>query len=440
MDRDLISMDFTKIQPYVEQALTVETVIQTLWVGVALSVSVFIARRVRKTVDSSLNDDKKEWIDPVLRSMRPVIYPASLTAFFLIYIIAAEKLVFPRTLMGVALNLSLAWLAINFLTQFLRRGRLSRWIAAVIWGVAALHILGIWDTTLLLLNGIKFGLGEKTVSLLDMLRGLLSFAAFMWVAALLARLGDRQIRLVEDFTPSLQVLLSKMLKITLVVIALLFSLDAMGFDLTGLAIFSGAVGVGLGFGLQKVVSNFVSGIILLMDRSVKPGDVIAIDAGGEKTFGWVNHMGARYVSVIQRDGKEHLIPNELLITQKVENWSYTNDLIRLHIPIGVSYKSDIHKARELILEALREEPRIKDNPEPLVHMVGFGDSSVDFQARGWISDPVNGVTNIMSSVLVRVWDKFQAHGIEIPFPQRDLHVRSISEEVLKQLNKKGKAA
>jgi small-conductance mechanosensitive channel len=251
-------------------------------------------------------------------------------------------------------------------------------------------------------------------------KGLLAFAAVLWVANVLARLSETQIQRVDQLTPSLRVLISKVLRVMFIVFAIVIGLNTVGIDLTSLAVFSGAVGVGLGFGLQKVVSNFISGIILLLDRSIKPGDVIAI----EDTYGWVNKLSARHVSVITRDGKEHLIPNELLITERVENWSYSDRNIRLKIPVGISYDADPREALALMKEAAAECPRILKKPEPRALMIGFGDSSVDLELRCWISDPNNGVANIKSDVLLLIWDKLHEHGIEIPFPQRDVHIKS----------------
>lgn len=165
-----------------------------------------------------------------------------------------------------------------------------------------------------------------------------------------------------------------------------------------------------------------------MDRSIKPGDVIAVGT----SFGWINHPGARYTSVITRDGIEHLIPNEELITQRVENWSYSDDPVRLRIPIGIAYDSDPRTAIKLCVEAAEMVPRVQLKPEPRCQLRGFGDSSLDLELRVWINDPSNGRANVISEVLLEVWDRFHEHGIEIPFPQRDLHLRSMFGE--KQLD------
>ena len=216
---------------------------------------------------------------------------------------------------------------------------------------------------------------------------------------------------------------TKLLRITLIIVAVLLALSSVGLDLTPFAVFGGALGVGLGFGLQKVVSNFISGIILLLDKSIKPGDVISIG----DTYGWVKSLNARYVSLDTRNGIEHLIPNEDLIINRVENWSYSNNRVRLTIPVGVHYKSDVRKAMEICRDAAASTQRILQDPAPVCQLRGFGDSSVDLEIRMWIDDPQKGRANVISDVLLMVWDKFHEHGIEIPYPQRDLYLKTAVE-------------
>ena len=195
-------------------------------------------------------------------------------------------------------------------------------------------------------------------------------------------------------------------------------LKAVGFDLTGLAVLSGAIGVGIGFGLQKVVSNLVSGVIILLDKSIKPGDVISL---GE-TFGWIDSLSARYVSVVTRDGREFLIPNEDLITGQVVNWSYSDEFVRLDVNFGTAYSADPHQVRALAIEAAASVDRVLSYKPPVCHIVGFGDSSVDYVLRFWISDPSLGLTNIRGNVFLALWDVFREHDITIPFPQREITV------------------
>jgi small-conductance mechanosensitive channel len=182
--------------------------------------------------------------------------------------------------------------------------------------------------------------------------------------------------------------------------------------------------VGLGFGLQKVVSNFISGIIILMDRSIKPGDTITL---GE-TFGWIRELRARFVSVITRDGREYLIPNEDFITTQVVNWSFSDQLVRLDVEFGVSYDSDPHEVIKLAAEAARSCPRVRDRPDPVCWLTAFGDSSLDFILRFWITDPQQGLTNVRGKVLLAVWDTFKEHDIHIPFPHREVILKSQNQD------------
>ena len=214
-------------------------------------------------------------------------------------------------------------------------------------------------------------------------------------------------------------LLGKLARAALVTFAVLIVLGSVGIDFSALAIFSGAVGVGVGFGLQKIVSNLVSGIILLADKSIKPGDVITVG----DSFGWVDTMGARYTSVVSRDGREYLIPNEDFITQRVVNWTFSNDRVRNDIKFGVSYGSDPHRVRAAAIAAAASVPRVLKDPAPTCHLADFGDSSLDFTLRFWIRDPNDGLGTVRSAVMFALWDAFKRDGIEFPFPQRDVNVK-----------------
>ncbi|MCA1749735.1 MAG: mechanosensitive ion channel [Sphingomonadales bacterium] len=239
-------------------------------------------------------------------------------------------------------------------------------------------------------------------------------------ARLARRILSHSIQRSSGFDPAQKLLFEKIASIAILVAAFFVGVDILGIDLTALAFFGGALGLAVGFGMQKTVGNLIAGIILLWDRSIKPGDVIEV---GE-SFGWVNKIGVRAVSIITRDGKEHLIPNEILMTEEVVNWSYSSLEVRVHIEVGVSYNCDIKLAQELMREAAIESPRVLASPKPLVWLVEFGDSAVMFDIRCWIKDPEGGVGNMRADVLMRIWDKFKEHGIEIPFPQRDVHVKN----------------
>jgi small-conductance mechanosensitive channel len=221
-------------------------------------------------------------------------------------------------------------------------------------------------------------------------------------------------------SPFLRVLVSKALRIVLIGLAILIAIRSVGIDVTALTVLGGAIGLGIGFGLQKIVGNLVSGVILLLDKSIKPGDVIGV-AG---TYGWVTGLGGRYVSVVTRDGIEHLIPNETLITERVENWTHSDENTRLRIPVGVHYRSDIRQAMAICIEAARTTERVLTNPAPACLLQGFGDSSVDLEVRFWIKDAVHGISNVKSEILLKIWDGLHESGIEIPYQQRNLHLRT----------------
>lgn len=365
----------------------------------------------------------KGWAARGVEEVETHAFPFVWLAIQWLFMVLASGTRWGGQILEIAVSLIAAWVVIQFASIFIRNRGAARLVAIFVWSVAALDILDLLEPTVALLDAAAVDLGGFRLSVIVVIKGLMLFAILLWVALVLAQTIERRVATSEVLSPSIRVLANQLTKILLVTIAVVVALASVGVDLTAFAVFTGALGVGVGFGLQKVVANLVSGVMLLLDHSIKPGDVIAV---GE-TYGWVNFMGARYVSLITRDGIEHLLPNETLITSSVENWSYSNNLLRLKIPIGVSYKSDPKKAIELILEAADEVERVLDEPSPVCLMKGFGDSSVDLEVRIWINDPRNGVSNVKSEVLVRVWDKFHEQGIEIPFPQRDLHLRSATE-------------
>jgi len=337
-----------------------------------------------------------------------------------------------QLLLPVASLLS-AWLLIRIATKLLKSKTASRLVASVAWTLAILNISGLLSPALALLDSLSVTLGAVRISPLIIIKAGLLLWLSLWLSSVLSGFLDRRLETSEAISPAMRVLSVKLLHIALITAAILITFSAVGIDLTALAVFGGALGVGLGFGLQKIFSNLVSGVILLMDRSIKPGDTIAIG----QTFGWINHLSARYVSVITRDGIEHLIPNEILITERVENWSYSDSSVRLRLPVGISYKSDVRKAIELCVESAMATPRILKDPPPRCLLRGFGDSSVDLELRVWINDPPNGRANVLSEILLGIWDRFHEHGIEIPFPQRDLHIRSGLEHVSPRNDKTG---
>lgn len=323
-------------------------------------------------------------------------------------------------LVSVVASLLTAWIVIQLVSTFVGNPIVSRMVAYFAWLVAAVNILGFMDETVVFLNESVIKFGELSVSLLSILQGIMALLLLLWTTGFLGHLLERRIQSSAHISPSFQVLSIKLIRFSLAVFALVFASTIVGVDLTAFAVLGGAIGVGLGFGLQKIFANLISGFILLVDKSIKPGDVITV----ADDYGKVNSLGARYVSVLTRDGIEHLIPNEELITSRVENWSHSDSLLRLHVGVGVHYKSDVHLAMSLCKEAMSEVERILNVPIPNCLLREFGDNSVNLEMRFWISDPMNGRANVTSDLLLKIWDKFHEHDIEIPYPQRDLHIRS----------------
>lgn len=321
-------------------------------------------------------------------------------------------------LIGLVSQIALVWLLIAYLGRFVRNRFLRRTVIWAMWIYATLYLVGLHDEVSEALDGLAIELGTFRLSLLTLILAAVMVGALVTGARVVSGATAASIRRNEDISPSMQVLAVKAVQIILYGCAFFIGVRLIGLDLTGLAVLSGAIGVGLGFGLQKVVSNLVSGVIILLDKSIKPGDVISL---GE-TFGWIQTLGARYASVVTRDGKEYLIPNEDLITGQVVNWSHSDEFVRLDIFFGTSYGCDPHAVRKLAIEAAKGVERVLTSRPPVCHIVGFGDSSVDYILRFWITDPTGGLTNIRGNVYLALWDTFQENDISIPFPQREVRM------------------
>ena len=335
-------------------------------------------------------------------------------------VLVMRQVTFPfrSQVIALAATIATAWVVISFLARVITNRFLRRIVTWVAWIWVTLHLLLLTDPFAEFLDSVALSVGDFRLSLLTVLKALAITGLMLAGARTLSRLITGRLSKNEDISPTMRVLTAKLLQVVLFSLAVIVGLKAVGFDLTGLAVFSGAVGVGLGFGLQKVVSNLVSGVIILLDKSVKPGDVISLG----DTFGWIEELGARYVSVVTRDGKEYLIPNEDLVTGQVVNWSHTNDFVRLDLNFGASYDDDPHQVSEIAIAAAVTVDRVLAHRRPVCWITGFGDSSVDYVLRFWIRDASTGLTNVRGQVFLALWDAFKENGISIPFPQREVRV------------------
>jgi small-conductance mechanosensitive channel len=340
---------------------------------------------------------------------------------------AARHFNWPEQGLKVLLTLSLSVFLFRFLTAPTTNRFSMGILTAAIWLWAVHSLFHFEDAVESLLESIAVTIGQVHVSMLTISRALLLLFILFVLSKLLLVTFHLWLLTGSGLPAATQALLYKLCRALLISISAVFVLHYMGIDLTVFALFGGALGLGIGFGLQKPAASLLSGFILLADKSIKPGDVIQLG----DTHGWINFLGARYVSVITRSGVEHLIPNENLITGEVINWSYSNNLVRLKVPVGISYASDRQKAKKLMLEAAAATARVLREPEPVCLLTGFGDNALNLELRVWINDPQNGLGPVKSNLLEDVLQRFNENGIELPYPQRVLHHKSIPEIVVR---------
>ena len=273
------------------------------------------------------------------------------------------------------------------------------------------------------LDAIGFDVGTYHISIYRALLLVVTLIAVLVFGRLAEALSSRMFSRMHRLDATQQLLGQKLFNIAAWILLVLAGIDFLGISLTALAVFSGALGLAIGFGLQKTFGNLISGIILLMDRSIKPGDVVAVGTGADKVVGQVSRIGIRAVSVVTRDKIEFLIPNEQLMTSTVENWSYSSHDVRVRVPVPVAYGSDLALAERLILAAAQSLPRVLDRREPQVWLAEFGENAVLFEVQIWIDDPEDGLGNLRSDLLKAIWEKFKVSGVEIPFPQQDVRIK-----------------
>lgn len=335
-------------------------------------------------------------------------------------------------LLNIAVSLLLALALVRLAVYVLRHifapsGWLhasERFIALAIWAGLALHLTGFLPEILDALDAINLRIGKQQISVLMILSGALSVAVTLLTAMWLGgALEDRLMR-AETMDLNLRVVLSKLIRAILIVIGVLIALPAAGIDVTVLSVFGGALGVGLGFGLQKIASNYVSGFIILLDQSIHPGDVLTVD----NRFGTVSRLTARYLVLRGNDGTEAIIPNDTLITSTVISHSYSDRQMRMAVSIQVGYRSDLDNAMNIMRQAAEDHPRVLKDPPPKTFLKDFGENGIDLELAVWIIDPEEGQLNLRSELNLEIWRQFQAQNIEIPYPQRDIRILSGSAE------------
>jgi small-conductance mechanosensitive channel len=385
--------------------------------GIAFAVGAAVRSRVDVTTLAM------GWPAPFRLFLRVLVGSAS-TAVFAVLMTLARVTMLASTwpsrsyLLAVAANLAFAWLIIRLVTSVIRNAFIVRLVSLSAWLVAALSILGQLQPTIEVLDSVSIVLGDLRLTplLLIKLGALLMLA--LWLTSIASNFVEGRINRSADLTPSIQVLLVKMIRMGLMVVAVAIALSAVGINLSALAVFSGAVGVGIGIGLQKIVANFISGIILLADKSVKPGDLVTIgDSSGR-----ISAMKTRYISVAAGDGREFLIPNEDLVTQKVTNWTYTDKNTLVKVAFGTNYDADPRLVCKLAIDIAAAAPRAIKSKPPNCILTEFAEHGMKFALTFWIADP-DGMDNVKSEVMLSLWDAFKREGIKVPYPVREIRIR-----------------
>jgi small-conductance mechanosensitive channel len=412
-----------------EALLTPASILQLVAIALAVLVAWWFGRQVRNTERAKLALVQTGFQARLTEALS--IVSPHLAALVLIAAFggALHALKVDSKLVDLAITLSGLALLIRFAVYVVRvslGNRTKGWgniITFVIWGLLALHVLGWFDPLVQAFDSVGINAGTKRITLWSVIKILFTVGAFIMVAVWIARWVERRLMSMQGLALSMRIGISKFSQAFLIGLSILLGLNAAGLDLTTLNVLTGAIGIGLGFGLQAIAANFVSGFVLLMDRSIKPGDVISFTGTtGTSTegFGWVQELRGRYVVVRDRDGVETLVPNQNLITNPVINWSYTDPRVRLKLPVRVSYKCDPEKALELLLQAAEDQTRILRDPRPVSRLMGFNDYGFDLELRFWIADPQEGVNNIRSDVNRTIWRVFKENGILIPVAQREV--------------------
>lgn len=406
------------------------TILQLIIIGTAFFIGAFVysisRKKVIETIDASHLPLRAKRL---FNNLRKLIFPAvTLVILFITTSLATSDVAgnLDVWLSNGVMQVLLAWVVVRIAVQVIDNSLIRNIFAVSIWVVLALSIFGVLDQTTDTLDAIAFSVGEFRISALAVIQGIFYLFILLYLATFLSTFAERRVLQSKNLSRSSQVLVAKVIRVILIVFALLIGITSAGIDLSLFAVFGGAIGLGIGFGLQKGISNLFSGMLLLLDKSIEPGDVIELENG---TFGWVDHMGARYTEIITRDNKSFLIPNEDFITQRVVNWSHGDSLIRLQIEFGVHYDSDPHQVKEIAEIAAAAPERVVDDPKPVCWLIEFGDSSINFSLRFWIKDAQAGVTNIKGQVMMALWDAFKENNIQIPYPHREVYIHSSSNDL-----------
>ncbi len=420
-------MDIKKILDW----LSIELSNSATWwqVGITLSIIILVWLThlyVTKHINSKLSASGRQIKRISLNAVQRVYAPLLALILFLIARSLLEHFNLANKLLNLAVPLAMSLAVIRLSLYILHKvfpntPFLKTWenvFVILVWSTFSFHLLGWLPDVILILDKVAINFGQNKITLLNVIKVFGSVVIFVLLALWFSNVIEKKLAKTRHLPGYLQLGIAKTIRVVILILAFLVALDVIGFDLTTLTVLGGALGVGIGFGLQRIASNFISGFILLFDRSIRPNDIISV---GEN-FGWVKELRARYVVICDRNGVERLIPNENLVTSEVINWSYTDKNIRIKIPVQISYHNDPEVAMQLMLDAANEMPRVLSTPDAATRLLSFGDNGINLELRVWVNDPQNGINSVRSDINLSIWKKFKDNGVVIPFPQRDVHL------------------
>ena len=374
----------------------------------ALLIGIRINRYVKNKPTHTLSAKTIDFMGPLIAPLLAILFTAIASAIFV-------HLEMKPALLPFASKLSVAWLAVQVVMTLSSGRTAGLFIMLVILPVTLLHLFDVWDITVALLNEVNFMVGSVNFNLYLILKAAITLVIMLWLVNFVLTTTEGRLRRVRTMRASNRTLILKFMQIGMYVLVFLFALNMIGVSFTALSIFSGALGVGIGFGLQKIASNFISGIILLFEKSIEVGDIIQLESG---LNGTVAQTSGRYTMVSTADGKDVMIPNEEFITQRVTSLTYSNKKARVEIAVGVGYDDDIELALKLLVQAAAEEPRCLKDPVPGAYITAFADSSINLWLLFWVEDIREGKLGAQTKVMLNILKLFREHGISIPYPHQ----------------------
>ncbi len=424
----------TKILNALEQLTTGIGLLQSIALIVVILISVALSRWLRaspRMQQVSATNGLRYRLLEALFIVAPHLLALFLTAAIagFIHVLGQPSPVLDTCIPLIALLLLVRLAVYTFRVSAGTRAPIKGWgntISLLIWIALSLHALDWFEPVVQALDSAGIQAGSARISVWSVVKVLFTVSLFVLAALWIARWIERRLMAMNSVAISMRIGMSKFIQAGLIGLSILLGLNAAGLDLTTLNVLTGAIGIGLGFGLQAIASNFVSGFVLLMDRSIKPGDVISFSGTTGTTtenFGWVEELRGRYVVVRDRDGVATLVPNQHLITNPVINWSFTDPRVRLKLPVRIAYDCDVELALSVLLQAAADHPRILRDPGPVSRLMSFGEYGFELELRFWITDPQEGVNNVRSDVNRAIWKLFQQHGLRVPVPQHEVRLK-----------------